>query len=222
MGHTPGEPHSRRPQFQFRLKQFYITHRTYLTPNKIKHYFHKAEAACPRCDLVDADFFHMLWGCHSLTHYCQGVTRHLSMCTERPIAHTWETCIAGLHYRDKKYRPTSWFLDLGLLIAKCLITGAGNPGTPGDRGLVALRDRLGQGGGSGVRQRRQFGTRSLQLGHYTGGPPSLSARGTGPQVPSTWPSADVREPPHTSSFTVVLWIMPSVAPHHGSGVMTVG
>ncbi|KAJ1130089.1 hypothetical protein NDU88_008445 [Pleurodeles waltl] len=43
-------------------------------------------------------------------------------CVDRPLLLTWETCILGLFPRGKKLKAMSHFLDLGLLMAKCLIT----------------------------------------------------------------------------------------------------
>ena len=107
---------------RFKLIQFYIIHRAYLTPEKINRYFHKTDATCPRCDKLDADLLHMFWYCPRVRQYWLEITTKLSHCTERQVTHTWEMCILGLMHRDKKHKATSRFIDLGLLTAKRLIT----------------------------------------------------------------------------------------------------
>ena len=107
---------------RFKLIQFYIIHRAYLTPEKINRYFHKADAACPHCNRPDVDLLHMFWYCPRIRQYWLEIMTKLSHSTERQIAHAWEACILGLLYRDKKHKAISHFIDLGLLSAKRLIT----------------------------------------------------------------------------------------------------
>lgn len=107
---------------RFHQIQHYITQRAYLTPAKINRYFHRTDAACPHCRLVDADLLHMLWECPSLQGYWSVIADVLSRCTERNIPFRWETCILHLYSRSKKHKVTPRFLDVGLAIAKRLIT----------------------------------------------------------------------------------------------------
>ena len=107
---------------RFRLIQFYILHRAYLTPAKINRFFNRTDAACLRCSHVDAVMLHMMWACPALTQYWVSVFSHLSLCTGRKLPQTWETGLLGIQRRDKKHRATTRFIDLGLLLAKRLIT----------------------------------------------------------------------------------------------------
>ncbi|KAJ1127879.1 hypothetical protein NDU88_006272 [Pleurodeles waltl] len=43
-------------------------------------------------------------------------------CLDQPLQLTWEVCIMGLFPRGKKLKATSRCLDLGLVVAKRLIT----------------------------------------------------------------------------------------------------
>lgn len=107
---------------RFKLIQYYITQRAYMTPEAINRIFNRADAQCPRCDQVGSDLLHMLWSCPALTLYWETVSTHLARCTDRTLAWTWEVCILGLYKRQKKHRATNRFIDLGLITAKRLIT----------------------------------------------------------------------------------------------------
>lgn len=107
---------------KFKLTQRYITQRAYLSPDKLNKYFHTNTAACPGCLQIDADLLHMLWFCTSISTYWQEVIAALEICINKTITRTWEVCILGLYPRSKKNRATSRFTDLGLVVAKRLIT----------------------------------------------------------------------------------------------------
>ncbi|KAJ1083664.1 hypothetical protein NDU88_003819 [Pleurodeles waltl] len=107
---------------RFRLIQFYIVHRAYLTPARVYRYFARQDAACPRCSCVDVDLLHMLWSCPPLCCYWKAVVECLSECTTRRVPFTWEVCILGLFPRGKRHRAEVQYTDLGLITAKRLVT----------------------------------------------------------------------------------------------------
>ncbi|KAJ1122627.1 hypothetical protein NDU88_001112 [Pleurodeles waltl] len=100
---------------RFRLIQFYIIHRAYLTPARANRYFARQDAACPRCSYVDADLLHMIWSCGSLHRYWKAVVDCLSECTACPVPFSWQVCVQGLFPRGKRHRAEVRFLDLGLI-----------------------------------------------------------------------------------------------------------
>lgn len=107
---------------RFKLIQTYIIHRPYLSPDKINKYFKITTSNCPRCRLTDADLLHMLWSCPTLSHYWCRITETLSRCTGVDLPNTWEICILGLYKRTRTNRTGCRFRDLGLIVAKRLIT----------------------------------------------------------------------------------------------------
>ncbi|KAJ1209617.1 hypothetical protein NDU88_004991 [Pleurodeles waltl] len=64
----------------------------------------------------------MVWSCPSLCSYWRVVIESLSDCTARKIPFTWEACILGLFPRSKRHRAAVHFTDLGLIVAKRLVT----------------------------------------------------------------------------------------------------
>ncbi|KAJ1202399.1 hypothetical protein NDU88_006199 [Pleurodeles waltl] len=107
---------------RFRLIQFYIIHRAYLTPARVNRYFARQDAAYPRCSYMDADMIHMLLSCTSLCCFLRVVVGCLSECTSSAVPFTWEACLLGLFPRDERHRAAARFTDLGLITAKRLIT----------------------------------------------------------------------------------------------------
>ncbi|KAJ1166806.1 hypothetical protein NDU88_007202 [Pleurodeles waltl] len=108
--------------FRFRLIQFYIVHRAYLTPARVNRYLARQDAACPHCFCVDVDLFHMRWSCPPLCCYWKAVVGCLSECTARRVPFTWEACILGLFPKGNRHRAEVRFMDLGLITAKRLVT----------------------------------------------------------------------------------------------------
>lgn len=112
---------------RFRLIQHYILQRAHLTPAKINRFFHRADATCPRCQVLDDDLLHMLLACPSLHTYWHSVCAALTTGTGHTLAHTWEEYILHFYLKGKRLKVTSRFLDLGILAAKRLITKCLNP-----------------------------------------------------------------------------------------------
>ncbi|KAJ1105769.1 hypothetical protein NDU88_003174 [Pleurodeles waltl] len=107
---------------RFRLIQNYVIQRAYLTPGKINRYFARTDAACPRSQSIGAELLHMRWSCPTLSHYWSSILACLMHCVDRPLQLTCEVCILGLFPKGKMLKSTSRFLDLGLVVAKRLIT----------------------------------------------------------------------------------------------------
>lgn len=115
---------------KFKLIHTYIIQRASLSPDKINKYFNTDTSACPRCHQTDADLLHVLWSCPSLQTYWREVTNALMKSTKTQIAFTCEVCILGLYVRTKKMKVNSRFKDLGLIVAKRLITRRWKNPTP--------------------------------------------------------------------------------------------
>lgn len=93
-----------------------------MTPATFNRIFNRTDAQCLRCGLGGGDLIHMLWACHKLTTYWEIITTHLAQCTDRTLQWNWEICLLGLYRRQKKHKVTNRFIDLGLIVAKRLIT----------------------------------------------------------------------------------------------------
>lgn len=75
-----------------------------------------------RCHSDLADFRHMFWDCPALTDYWEEVTDTLAEVTDRDLDPTMAYCILHWFPHTVKTKITSKFIDLGLLLAKRLIT----------------------------------------------------------------------------------------------------
>ncbi|KAJ1215883.1 hypothetical protein NDU88_003490 [Pleurodeles waltl] len=64
----------------------------------------------------------MVCSCPSLCSYWRVVIDNLSDCTSRQIPFTSKACILGLFPRSKRHRAEVRFTDLGLIVAKRLVT----------------------------------------------------------------------------------------------------
>ena len=107
---------------RLKLIQFYTLHRAYLTPGKINKYFTRTDAACPRCGQSDAELVHVLWSCPTIQLYWDQVLSRLSSCTGREIPRTDTCCLLLTMRRGREFRAMTRFIDLGLLLAKRLLT----------------------------------------------------------------------------------------------------
>ncbi|KAJ1161546.1 hypothetical protein NDU88_002030 [Pleurodeles waltl] len=65
---------------RFRLLQFYIIHRAYLTPARINRYFARCDTTCPRCSRNDTGMIQMLRSCPVLSCFWGAVVGCLSEC----------------------------------------------------------------------------------------------------------------------------------------------
>lgn len=90
---------------------FFVLHRAYLTPAKIKKYFNINTAQCPRCTLEGAEFEHMMWSFPQLGTYWEEVGNLLRKITDRQIdadIGTFTTLVSP-HLKNKGnvqvYRP---------------------------------------------------------------------------------------------------------------------
>lgn len=70
---------------RFQLVHFFVLHRAYLTPAKIKKYFNINTAQCPRCTLEGAEFEHMMWSFPQLGTYWEEVGNLLRKITDRQM-----------------------------------------------------------------------------------------------------------------------------------------
>ena len=106
----------------FKLIQLYYAHRAYLTPKCIARIFEGTSSECPRCGPEVATFIHMVWDCPALTQYWETVVQTINVATDRTLTCAPMLGILGQHERNKKYKVTSRYIDLALILAWHQIT----------------------------------------------------------------------------------------------------
>ncbi|KAJ1211136.1 hypothetical protein NDU88_006497 [Pleurodeles waltl] len=101
LGRIPRVPRNAR----FKLINFYILHRGYLTPERIQRYIQVMDAAYPRCGEVGANVLYMLRSCHCLRPLWEEVMEVLETVLRKEVSCMPGHCLLGWYPHTPKQGP---------------------------------------------------------------------------------------------------------------------
>lgn len=89
------------PKLSDRLIQTYITHRAYLTPQRLAKFFPTRSNRCPRCLISVGTFGHILWQCPRIQGYWSRIVQFLHDQMGSPVSLDPKQCLLGLFPEDE-------------------------------------------------------------------------------------------------------------------------
>lgn len=103
---------------RFKLINYYVLHRAYLTPARIRQHFGAETAVCPRCREREAHILHMFWNCPVLQAFWEEIRWVVGDLIKKELPQAPEHFLLGRFPHTAKNKVMGKFQDLAYVLAK--------------------------------------------------------------------------------------------------------